>query len=468
MLDPGQSSRYGRSWTAILCAALLPLVALALFAAPQTDDLCYASMAAKSGLRGVWLHYHNWSGRVIPTLLIPLPHVVAQLLDTDMFHVYSAFALGFLIGLAVLSYGLVGLLLPNVVNPTKRFLGLALFTALVANAPTTRQLLFWMPAVFTYTLPVFVTLPLFLVLYRGLVDGTWIGPRTFRLCMAGALLGSLCNELTGPITALMLGLSLLARAPLGLRRPVVTQHALIIAAALLGTLIVYAAPGNFRRAELQPGSSDLAASLWGATRHTVKFFALGFLRPGVIGWFLLLALLLARCAPARIDLRRRIAGVAFALLSAAGAAWLSFVAGFYGQGYELPPRAQNLPFLLTVLALSAALVASSATPQGARAVRWLRTHVSPVVGLFLLVLSPALVVALWQLPQAPAFRREIRAQYTAIANDPQPIVHVAQIETKPSLLFGNPLSSDSTKWPNRCLVRFFGKEGIVPTILAPE
>ena len=467
MSDPGQSSQYGRSWTAILCAALLPLFALALFAAPQTDDLCYASNTAQSGLRAVWMHYHNWSGRVVPTLLIPLPWVVAQLFDTDMFRVYSAFALAFLIGLAVLAYGLVGLLLPNVVNPTKRFLGLALFTALVANAPTTRQLFFWMPAVFTYTLPLFVTLPLFLVLYRSLVEGTWIAPHTFRLCMAGALLSSLCNEFTGPITALMLGLSLLARAPLGLRRPVLTQHALIIGAALLGTLIVYAAPGNLARAGLHPGSSDLAAALWGGTRHTVKFFAIGFLRPGVIGWFLLLALLLGR-APARIDLRRCIVAGAFALLSAVGSAWLSFVAGFYGQAYELPTRAQNIPFLLTVLALSAALIAFSATPRGARAVGWLRTRVSPVVGLVLVLLSPALLLALWQLPQAPAFRREIRAQYTAIANDPQPIVHVAQIETTPSLLFAHPLSPDSAKWPNRCLRRFFGKEAVVPTMLGKE
>jgi hypothetical protein len=157
-------------------------------------------------------------------------------------------------------------------------------------------------------------------------------------------------------------------------------------------------------------------------------------------------------------------------LTPLGAAWMSFVAGFYGQGKELPGRAQNLPFFLSVLGLSLALIAASATPYRERAIRWMGAHLPrnttrarlALVGLALLVLSPAAVGALWQLRQAPNFRREARAQFDSLANDPQPIAYVEPIATTPSLLFANPLRSDANTWPNTCLAKFFAKQAVLP------
>ena len=470
MADGIPTGRYGLAFTAVLAAALLPLIALSLFVAPQTDDFCYGAMLLRRGLPGLWQHYHSWSGRVVASLLIPLPSIIAHVFGADLFRVYSCFALAFVLGLGVLAYWLIGQLLPALANPTRLFFAVALFAVLIANAPMTRHMVFWMPGAFTYTLPAFVMLALFVVLYRALAEQRWISRAQWRLFAAGLLLGSLCNELTGPTTAWMLGLSLVARRHLGFRKPYAAQHGVLIAAAIAGTLVVYLAPGNTARAATLSGSADLADSLWWGSLYTVRFFA-HLLMPGVIGWFLLLALALERSAPASLEPRRALASIAFVLLTPLGAAWMSFVAGFYGQGKDLPGRAQNLPFFLSVLGLSLALIAASATPYRERAIRWMGAHLPrnttrarlALVGLALLVLSPAAVGALWQLQQAPNFRREARAQFDSLANDPQPIAYVEPIATTPSLLFANPLRPDANTWPNTCLAKFFAKQAVLPT-----
>jgi hypothetical protein len=149
---------------------------------------------------------------------------------------------------------------------------------------------------------------------------------------------------------------------------------------------------------------------------------------------------------------------------------MSFVAGFYGQGSQLPGRAQNLPFFS-----QRARIELVPHRRGRDAVSGTRSRLGPYtpaaqhdtsaigfVGLALLVLSPSAVAALWQLRQAPDFRQEARAQFDSLANDPQPIAYVAPIATTPSLLFANPLRSDANAWPNTCLAKFFAKRAVLP------
>ena len=243
--------------------ALLPLVALSLFVAPQTDDFCYGAMLVRRGLPGVWQHYMTWGGRLAADLLIPLPSIIAHVFGADLFRVYSCFALAFVLGLGALAYWLIGKLLPGLANPTRLFFAVALFAVMIANAPMTRQMVFWMPAAFTYTLPAFVMLALFVVLYRGLVEESWISRVQLRVLAASLLIASLCNELTGPTTALMLALSLAARWYPRLR------SARRAAGGADGRRDCrhagrHLAPGNAVRAATMSGSADLADSLRGA------------------------------------------------------------------------------------------------------------------------------------------------------------------------------------------------------------
>src|SRR5262245_20417366 len=173
MSDDAPTWRFGLASTAVLMAALLPLIALSFYAAPQTDDFCYGAMLLRRGLPGVWQHYHSWSGRVAATLMIPLPSIIAQLTGADIFRVYSCFALAFVLGLAVVAYWLIGKMLPALANPARLFFAVALFAVLIANAPITRHMVFWMPGAVTYTLPGFVMMALFVVLYRALADQSW-------------------------------------------------------------------------------------------------------------------------------------------------------------------------------------------------------------------------------------------------------------------------------------------------------
>ena len=452
----------------MLLVALVPLLALSFFTAPQTDDFCYGAIALHDGFAGIWRHYQNWSGRLVASTLIPLPTILSVRLHLDLFTVYAFFAASFLLGFAVACHWLIGKLLPELAHPSRLFFAVALFIVLVANAPTTRQMVFWMPGAFTYSLPAFVMLSLFMLLYRALADRTWLGPRQVLLFVPALFLAALCNEPSGPIAAGMLVLSLYGRRYLALERAQTAQHILLIAAALAGTLIVYLAPGNLLREATRPGSASLIRAVFWGTLYVPAFLVLHLPRPGVIGWFLLLALLVAPYPPLPPDRRRARALLGFALLTPLGACWLSFVAGYYGQGSWLPERAQNPLFLLSILGLSCAL-SLALRLYGQRLIVFsnhLRTPLTVprlrLAGVVLLLLSPAVVGAFWELPQAPAFRRETRAQLQTISADPLPISYVRQIETTPGLLFNNKLSPDAGEWPNRCLARYFSKRAVLP------
>lgn len=469
MRDMPTLSHFGWPWVAVLLAALAPLMASAFFAAPQTDDFCYGAIALQDGVAGIWQHYQHWSGRLVASTLIPLPTVVSAALGLDLFTVYECFAVFFLLGFALLCYWLIPRLLLIRTNPARLFFALALLIALAANAPTTRHMLFWMPGAFTYTLPAFVILPLFALLYRALAERTWMSRGQVFFFLPASLLAALCNELAGPITVLMLGLSLYLRRHLAFERAAAAQHALLVAAALVGTLMVYLAPGNLQRATTLTGSGDPLGSLFWGSLSVPGFFLLQLPRPGVVGWFALVSIALAdnRASPPEASHRRALFG--FCFLSIVGACWVAFIAGYYAQGHQLPARAQNTLFFVTILGLSQAFVLAlranderlngwfTRSLSGAPSARRLQR-----AGVGLLLLSPALVVALWQLPQAPAFRRETRAQLLTISTDPLPVSYVRQIQTQPRLLFNNRLSPDGTEWPNRCVARYFRKEAVIP------
>jgi hypothetical protein len=326
-----------------------------------------------------------------------------------------------------------------------------------------------MPGAFTYTLPAFVILPLFALLYRALAERTWMSRPQVVLFLPASVLAALCNELAGPITVLMLGLSLYARRRWTLEPAATAQHAMLMIAALAGTLVVYAAPGNLlREATLSGSGRFFDALVWGSL-WVPGFLALQLPRPGVVGWFALLAVTVAISPAVAPPPGRARTLLSFCFLTLTGSCWLSFVAGYYAQGRPLPARAQNTLFLLSVLALSYAFVLAlcvSRQPLG----RWLSSDLSAPLalrrarsaGVALLLLSPAVLVAFWQLPHAPAFRREAGAQLRTIGADPLPVAYVRQVETRPRLLFNNALSADGREWPNRCLARYFRKRAVIP------
>ena len=246
MSDSAAQWRYGWAWGAVLLAAIVPLAALAFFAAPQTDDFCYGAIVQQHGVAGIMAHYRNWSGRLVASGLIPLPMVMADLLGADLFRVYGLFAAAFLLGFTILCFWLIGGLLPGLTNSSRLFFALALLIAMVANPPTTRHMLFWMPGAFTYTLPAFALLVLFTLLYRALAARTWISHRQFVAMIPVLLLASLCNELTGPIAAAMLAASVLARRHVAFERPEAAQHAVLLATVLAATAVVDSRPGEPR------------------------------------------------------------------------------------------------------------------------------------------------------------------------------------------------------------------------------
>ena len=457
--------RYGWGWVAVLLAALAPLAALSLFASPQTDDFCYGAIVRHDGLAGIWRHYENWSGRLVASALIPLPTIVSDLLGADLFDVYGCFAASFLLGFAILCYWAIGALLPERTNPSRLFLALALFIAMVANAPTTRHLVFWMPGAFTYAFPSLVMLWLFGLLYRALEQRTWISRGQFSALVPLLLLTSLCTELSGPIAIWMLVSSLYGRRRSGFEHTAAVHHVVLIAAALIGTAIVYLAPGNLVRASTHGGGSDLPSALFWGTMYVPAFLVLYLTRPGVVGWLLLLALAGVDHDAVPPDRHSARALIGIAVSTLLGGCWVSCVAGYYAQGGRLPARALNLLFLLSVLCLSFALkayCARSMTRLSNAAPGFLTLTRLRVSGVALLLLSPAVLGAVWQLPQAPQFRREARAQLLAISATSMPIASVQQLETTPQLLFNNRLSPDGTEWPNRCLARYLGKQAVVP------
>jgi hypothetical protein len=457
---------YTSRWVYALCAALAPFLVLVFFAMPQTDDYCLSGLLLQQGLPGLWQGARADGTGPLTAAFVSLPTFFAWLWQIDLGITYSAILLLCVPVWGLFSYWLIGKLLPKYPSPSRLFFALLFCAAFWANAPTSRGAFLWLPGIFGAVFPALILAALFAVLYRALINGGGVSRRALIGFSGLLLLAPMLSPLAGWTGLLLLaGFMGVARwMRLQLAPPVAFWIAL---AAGLG--IVLLAPG----AGPQQGSWFLAQ---GISLISLPLFLARFLMPGIVGWFLFLGLLAYRSAPLPFDRQRTCGPLVFALGAAFVTAFIAPIPAILKTGGLPPDTALIFPFAFSLIALSFAFVLAVRVwghGWGARAgARLTHARLRPFlsdaplrrVAFGLMCLSPGLVGAVIQLPDAPAFRSESRQQALGVAvPKTMKVGFVDRQVHQPGLLFHQDFSPDGGDWPNRCYARYFGKVAVFPT-----
>ena len=449
---------------------LTALAALALYVVPHADDLCFGAAWQEHRLAGAVRHYYEThSGRLAANTLIAAPFAIAAATAIDLTSLYSL-ASGIIFAVfGVFALWLARRLWPAL--PARATIAMAtiLLVALLANARSIRDLLYWLPGIANYTVPGLTVAILIVVLHAALCRREPVSSTTAAMMAPFLLWAALSHELAGGLVVIVLAVSVVVRLQAAAVPPQLKLHALLALPALIGFALVYGAPGSQARTTLYPGHGDLPVSLlWGVLLQ-VEFVFRRMAYPGTLGW-LLLAFLLSQVYVLRFGRPPRLTPLQVwypvGLFLIAG--FFVFAAGYYGQGSPIPARVQNLVYLIGFVSLTATAVAA-AQCHGAQVRRWVRRRFPAVsfrraflfAGIVLLAGSPGLYHAPLALDGAAALRTDNDTRFALLADaEPGEQATVPAFEAVPSLLLIEDLRADPEFLINRCYADFFGLAAI--------
>jgi len=275
-----------------------------------------------------------------------------------------------------------------------------------------------------------------------------------------AFLGAGLNEMTAPLLVLVIA----AWGYVGHRRGWPARRlaglAAIAGIALLGLVILVAAPGNGLRLAAYPGSRDLAAGLpWGlvdaATFLLLRVAAL----PTLIGLLGLAWLEAARrrAAPSRLPPLWLMPALVLA------SCLLAFAISRYSMARGLPHRAQDLLYVFPFVALGATAVWHGRTAGPTLWSGWSdrRRRLATGAAILLCLAGPtewrAFYEAFWS---GPRFAAENDRRLELLATDTATDITVPPLATRPTLLFIADLKADPKDWYNQCMAAYSGHQSV--------
>jgi hypothetical protein len=228
-------------------------------------------------------YYSDWSGRIMPFLLIQLPAAIAKHVGVGILAAYSiTLATCMVVFLAGGAFAIIRAW-PGLPGQPVLFLGLAFAAAILGATPSIHDLLYWLPAIACYVPAGIISILILGECVRALdreSEFSWLG--TVGMAVGGFIVTT-CNEFTAVWLIGMLGSSLLARRCLG-QKLQVRHHALIAAAILVGWAIVMFAPGNSARLAATGGARDFGFVSPRALNYALIDLGRFLLSPTVIAW----------------------------------------------------------------------------------------------------------------------------------------------------------------------------------------
>lgn len=460
----------------LLLAGLLPLVLLIAHAVPQADDFAYGALARDHGLLGGMAEmYVRWSGRFLISLLIMLPTALADRLGVGLVTVTQLGGLAMLALIAGLALFTARLVIPKAAGWPAGLGGLLFLYVLLANARSVRDTLYWVPGFAPYALPAMIGAFLYAWLHRAAARGRRLAPGHL-LWLCPLLAGTAgANEFTGPALAIIVAASYALRAGLGGGRPPQPLfHLALVLAALAGTAVVLAAPGNdVRVAQQSAGGAPLETLVWGPI-YFLNYLALRVDSPGLAGWLLLVALAV-RSAGDRADSRAAapsptaplLVWMPLAVFVAYGL--LAFCAGVYGLGSLLPGRAQNQVHL-TLMVLTSLAVAEAARTYGPALSAWRRARAPwldrrrlAAIAILLIALSPQTYRAAYDLlsGQAAGFEAENRLRFGKLEESPAlKKLLLPAWQHRPALLVQEDMTPEPLHWISLAVADYYGHTAV--------
>lgn len=449
----------------LLIAAIVPFVALAFFAHPQTDDFCSAAMVRDLGFTASMTQwYMGWTGRFFAIVMMNVGP-----LSFGSFTVYKLVPVGLLAGLflSLLWFGreIVSRAIPLSVVARATLLVFAIYLYLLA-APA--EALFWYTGAIIFTLATILVLVGAAAAIRGgrssSTKAAW-GWATVSGLATFAAGGS--NEIA--LLLLTLGLSVVVwrayRSHMRRWTPWLLPLALTLAAGVIDVL----APGNLRRAEVTSGLTSVIGPLAGSAVFAAATI-LRWLSAGPVLVALLIALIsgVAASRHSGADIAFRGTSWHVPIVVAAFGVWLSFFFTHWASGFALRPGPPSRVVDVTLLFfLLAALV--GAFMMGVQVLgrfRSLSTKLVPQTRWLTLLLALMLFgrgnvrVAWLDLVsgRAAAYDRDLHERYALLESARRENVAAVlpPLTRVPEALHVRDITTDPADWRNSCYARYWG------------
>jgi len=471
---PARSSSVSFSRAAWLLASLVPAIfllcflALASYAAPEHDDFCFLSQNLHDGFVHTVLSYYNeWSGRVVPFLLIQFPSEIAKATGINIVPAYAATLASFTVVFIAATAFAVVRAWPGLPVQAALFLSLAFPAAIIAAAPSLHVLLYWLPGLTCYVPPRIISALVLGEVIRALGDrGGFSWPVAVTMAIGG-LVAATCNEFTAVWLFGIVASSLLARRYLG-RELQVGHHVLVAAAVLIGWVIILSAPGNSARLAATGGIHDVLYVAPRALNYAVLDLGRFISCPSVVAWCVVAgAVTLAEPESRRPALSHGGMLASRNVVLCLACCYFEYFMHHLTTGVRLVERAQNQALILLFfgLTLSTSLLVRTYRRDISRylafASSWSLDSVAlpaALAGLFALSLygSQAAVRLRAEREAFYPFWQESVARYRLLATRPEPVVAVPEHKWRPSVIMAADLAD------SECLASYFGKSRIIP------
>jgi hypothetical protein len=469
--------RFARRAVWLPVAILAPFVVLLACAYPHGDDFCFGATWRDRGLIEMMRElYQSFQGRLFSFAATIVPFVAHDRLGVDLlvaFRVFCAAALAATIALALWTGQTA---FPRCSPSVRLLLGFMLAAVLVAGGPQPEDLFYWATGIGFYTIAAVFSLWLMVWLHGE--DETWapLRPHAVPLLMMAAFPIAMATEISGPVLAVIVLASWLARwlIPGAPRQPV--AHLLMLCAIAAGIAVVVLAPGNAVRMRVMGTDQGVAlrmlVGLPLAAADLGQFLVRRLTNPALIGFVIMLIIAMPP--------RERGAGPAarthlVALLPAWLPAWLPLIAAMiaiYGSlwigqvatGRLLEQRALNYLHFILVGGLTLTAPAASAVFGERLQVAARRFHLGgrrlAVAALLLMLASPHVLQAARILPQALALHRSVEARFALLGGGDRSSGASERDVVLPAVpdvsWFGDPAASGPDAWTNQCMARYVG------------
>ncbi|WP_373512830.1 DUF6056 family protein [Persicitalea sp.] len=447
----------------LLVSVLLPLLVLSYFNHPSAaDDYGYIDTVFKFGwLEAMHYYYTGWTGRYFGILL--------NHSNPLLFHSVIGFKVLpviLLLWLVAAFYGLARHLTPTLSRLAHLGFAGVLYFLLILKMPSVAGFFYWMAAFVTYTIPSILTFGWIIVVLR------WyrLDTNTMRI-LTGILAGFLVFAIIGSSEASLLTILILIAGYCGYRilfhRTIDGLMIGVVAAAALGCLLYFTAPGLDVRLGGNPLGGNIPASFLNA------FQMLGIL---TLDWItktpLLLftavwLLVLSRITPqarARFEVP-----FWYIFLLYVGILAAQLFTSYYGIGIDPTEREVNLVYLFFLVGWFYVVGVLFHWTSKKREMPKL-SSVSQYILLALLGLQ--VIVSLYRSSsvriiytdllsgKAAAYDAELYHRYDLIKSSSEPIVYVPALQNRPQSLYIDDLNENPDHWWNKLMAGYFGKKAI--------
>lgn len=443
----------------LLCfVCMVPFWGASIYTHPSADDYSYAVLALKKGVvesQITW--YQEWSGRYAATALISFsPLFFSQI---GLYKLAPVFWI-------LLTWASMVLFLSSILpGKSPKFLLLTstwVCTLYFCYMPEPTEGIYWYAGAATYQASAIVFLWTYYFIIKAIqVKRKNIGINTLFAALIAVVLVGLNETSMLMHVALLLSLLLIIRF----------YHSywsrsllLILAFSLIGSLIVYVAPGNSVRISHFPTSQKFLAFGESLLYAGFSFWKWLLLTPSLV--ILLVLSFYKPVEPQHTswqNLRKIPPFVCW--LTYFIVLYLGIFVGFWSLGFRPPPRTLNIIYLIFILGLLFNF--SHSLPYIIARLQPRMPH-KIIAGIFLIgyVFSP--LNNSWKVStqilsgQLMHFDQKMQMRYTRLAESNSSDLQVPFIpEAADNVVFYRDISSDSSYWANMDYAWYFGKKSIV-------